>query len=210
MTNHRAAFNKAKKSFGENFGEKVIISSVSYGSLDQTPTVLYSRMVFLEPEGPQFAQTPLPNGSYYCCHCDFNFVEPGYVITPTESGSSSPILTVLSKAFLGEIVAFRTSRLGAIYNGETLLYNNIYWDVCPTSFTSNFPLSKEFKATPHVPVSRVNLYYRDLRLSGVSGYDTEGLMFVEIDRDPLVFWQINEACTVGGIMQLDLELSRNL
>lgn len=205
---HRNRFNLAKKTFALEYGESVALYSVDYTAQDQEPTFTKNAMYFVEPEGPQFAQPGLPNGTYYCVHGDFFSVPPGTLVVPTEALTSSPTLTVLSRAFLGEIVGFRTNRIGAIYNGETLIYENIRWDLAPTTYTANFPLSKEFKASPDVPILRANMFSRVLRTVGDEAFDTEGLLFVETDVTPNVYWKIKQATTAGDITQLDLELNR--
>lgn len=203
---HKTRFNYAKRIFAKRFGVRTSIYSVDYAAEDQTPTLLRNQMYFIENQGPQFAQAPLPNVSFYCIHGDFNMIEPGNVLVPLENTTSLPTLTCLSRYDLGEIVGFRTDRIGSIYDGEELIYSNIRW--CPTS-EKDYPensLARQLRTSPKVTTGAAVLYKRALR---TSTFDTEGLLFVETDVTPNVTWKILQTSKIGNLIILTMEISRD-
>lgn len=205
MPSHENRFNREKKRFGITFGQPVQGLEVDYTALDQTPIVKFtSKKYFLEPQGPQYAQSPLPNASFFCIHGDYNAISPGDILLPTRADVSTPRITVLSKAPFTEIVGFRTSRLASIRNGETNLYTNVYFDFCTTVNYPDSQLLRELKGSPPKPTQQVVLFRRDLRTASM---DTEGLLFVETDSSPNLTWVIRQESTVGDLMLLTLELS---
>lgn len=201
---HEKSFNYEKRRFGQIFGQPLSIYSVDYSAQDQTPTLLHTKKKYkVEVAGPRFAQTPLPNASYYCIHGEYDTVNPGNVILPLRTDSSTPRITVLSKSPFEEIVGFRTSKLGAIYNGQTLVYDNVYFEFCTTNNYPNKPNHPRVFASEEIPTNQIVMYLRDLRTTSM---DTEGLLIVEY-ANPNVTWKIQQVTDVGNMMELTVVLS---
>lgn len=201
---YETSFNYHKKRFGEIFGQPFTVYNVDYTAQDQTPTLVSTKKKYkVEVGSKSLVQNALPNGSYYCCHGDYYGVNPGYVLVPQRSDSSTPIVTVISKSPFEEITCLRTSRICSIYNGEELLYSNCYFDFPSTTNYPDRPLHR-LLSSPEVPEMTIIMYRRDLR---TSDYDTEGLLLRETDSDPNIDWKITQITELGNQMILTLKMS---
>jgi hypothetical protein len=202
---YEKGFNFEKRRFGLIFGQPVSISTVDYTAQDQTPVLKYAQRKYkTEVRGPSLVQTPLPNASYYCVHGEYDGINPGDIILPLRADSDTPRLTFISKSPFEEMTAFRTSRLGAIYNGSTLLYDNIYFEYATTVNYSDKPIHNKVLASDGTPTNQIIMYTRDLR---TSGYDTEGLLFYDKTDNPNTVWVIQQSTDVGNMSELTVKLS---
>lgn len=199
------SFNYYKGKFGKLWGQPVAIYTVDYTAQDQEPVLLYSQKMYkVEVKGPSLVQNPLPNAAYYCVHGAYNNVNTGYILVPLRSDSNTPRVTMISKSPFEEMTAFRTSRKCQILNGETVVYDNCYFDFATTVNYPNSPLHKTIWASEGRPTSQIVMYKRNLR---TSSQDIEGLLIKEIDVTPNVYWKIEQVTDVGYMMELTVTLS---
>lgn len=202
---YEKSFNFEKNRFGRVWGQPFAIYTVDYTAQDQTPVLKHARKgLKSEVAGPKLVQTPLPNASYYCVHGEYDAVVSGDVLVPLRSDSNTPRLTFISKSPFEEMTAFRTSRLGAIYNGDELLYDNIYFEYATTSNYTDKPVHNRLQTADGTPTNQIILYDRDLR---TSQHDTEGLLFYDKTDNPNTVWAIQQTTDVYPLMSITVKLS---
>lgn len=133
------------KEIGRLFGQEVNIYRPPGGStVDQSPTLVTSGSFKIEKSGPILAQPGLYNIEYYSIFGDFTLLNPGDVLIPTDSDSSTPVTTFLSKSPGEEAKSFRTNRLCKLITNyspesgaEQVVYSNVRFEFLPTGFPSN-------------------------------------------------------------------------
>ena len=197
-------FNYNKKRFGELFGQPFSVKTVDYSASNQTLNNKFPQKMYkVEVGSRNLVQSPLPNGCYYCVHGDYKAINPGDVLIPLRTDTSTPTVTIISKSPMEEITAIRTSRICNIRNGQEVLYSNCLFDFTQGSNFPEDPLHRVL-SSPKVPENQVILYKRELR--GVD-FDTEGLILEDITDEVPTYWNINQDNTLGNQMLLTLSMS---
>lgn len=202
---YEASFNYYKKRFGELFGQPFAVYTVNYTAANQSITPKFAKKMYkVEVGSRDLVQNPLPNGSYYKVHGDYDIINPGDVLVPLRTDTSTPTVTIASKSPFEEITAYRTSRICDIYNGTEPLYTNCLFDY---SQGSNFPedaIHRRLLASPKVPENMIIMRKRQLRSTE---FDTEGLILIDRTDSTPSYWKITQDNVLGDQMLLTVSMS---
>lgn len=198
--NLRNIFHNYNVYLAEIAGQNFSVRRPDYTITNGTPTVVHTQKKFkCEKTGPRLGQPGYSGVEYYAIFGNRNLFSPGDLLVPLESTSSTPIVTVLSYSPLEECVGFRTSRLGEIRNGTTVIYSNVYFDFISSSAFPGAQLNREVESSLEIPSKKITIYKRNL--ATLTRQD-EGLLFVEMDTDEKKRWKIEQIDDVGNMSVL--------
>lgn len=192
MSNPFKFYDKAHKYFGRKYGNSFSISSIDYTASDQAPTIVDYDKYYVETVTDAYAMTQADAEFYRVDGLRLGKLQPGYLLRCTKStysADTTPDLTVVSYKGLGTTLAIKTTRIGAIYNGPVLLYDNIRYDYLPRTNFPGAPLNREIEASTGVPTVQVTMFNRDL---WTNTQDAEGLYLYQTDSSPNLVWLITD------------------
>lgn len=190
MSNPFELFDAAHKFFGDKFGNSFTISSVDYTATDQAPVLVNSGNYYVETISDAYAMTDA-DAEFFRIDGQVNKLRPGYVLKCTKSYAfdTTPDLTIINYKPFGTVVGFKTTRVGAIYNGPVKIFDNIRFDYQPRTNFPGAPLNREIEASTGVPTVQVVMFKRDL---WSTTRDAEGLYLYQTDTTPNIVWLITD------------------
>ncbi len=214
-------FAEADRNYGNRFGEQVSIQRVGVSTrtqapdftvVDQTPNEIAKYKFYVESGSSKYAMVNAPAVEWYVLKGKRGILRPGDFITPTGATpfpSTTPNITYFNQLPVGICIGFKTQRLGAIYNGNTLLYNNIKFDYLPASAFPGTPLDREMEASLGVPSMQAVFFKRVLT---TLTQDEAGLFLYQIDTTPNIIWEITNVVELragaGAAIQI-CDMKRN-
>lgn len=214
----RKLFNKYQTRLGELGGQECSIYRPDYTVVDNSlgSPLNTNKKYKVEIAGPRFAQRSFTNVAYVAIFGNRNLIQAGDVIVPTESGSSTPALTVLNISPIEEAVGFFTERIGKITLNTTDptkdIYTNIRYQWVSGSGFPGSAFTDQLRASLAVPIQKVVLYSRDNISPENVDYEVQGMYFVETDgsfspdaNETQRRWIIKLVEKVGNLTQLTLE-----
>lgn len=220
MTGYKDIAN-FEKYYGIKHGEPVSLRRVGATSIsqnpdftvqDQTPNEVGKFKFYVEASTARWSMANNSDVEWYAIKGKRSILKPGDLIVPLHTmsyPSTSPSITYFNQFPTGSVWGFKSTRLGAIYNGTTLVYDNIYFDYLPRSSFPGAPLDREMESSLGVPSVQAVMFERVLT---TNLRDEEGLYLYQKDTNPQVIWVItnvtpSQAGSSAGLMVLDLKES---
>lgn len=214
--NPSVRFAKAEADFGKRFGQVCTIGRVGtnnpaldpdYSVFDQDPYGIGCGKYYIETTSNRFAQTKASNVEWYAIKGNRNPLKVGDILQPDRTGcmlSTTPDVTFVYTFPQGSCFGFKSTRVGAIYNGSTALFTNIRFEYLPTSSFPGAPLNRELEASLGVPSIQAVTFNKPL---WTSTRDAEGLLLYQTDTTPNLIWEIVQVNTFDNILILDMKRS---
>lgn len=209
MVSLRSTFDKYQKKLASISGQTVNILRPNYSTIVNTNTTVYTSIKLkMEVTTPKLVQGKFTNVEYYAVFGDRNKFQPGDIIVPTESTSSTPPVTVLHYSPLEEAIGFRTSRIGKITQSYVSpydpVYENVYFDWVGTGYPGSI-FGQELAGALGTPTKKIVLYTRTNIKPQSNTDEVQGMRFVESDGTTEIRWVIKLVDQIGNITQLTLE-----
>jgi hypothetical protein len=203
MTCNSAAFYAWK--YGQQFYQGRVGNNVTpdYSVLDQTPINVGLAKYWVETSPARWSQFKAPGVEWFRIIGNTRPLKVGDILTTVNPNSdTTPIITVSQFSPRKACMGFKTNRLGAIYNGSNLIFNNIQFDFLPNSSYPGAPLDREVEASINIPSVQACTFTKPF---WTVIRDAEGLFLYEIDRNPQIVWEISMVTPLGCIYIMDLK-----
>lgn len=215
-TRLRKIFNTYQTKLGQLGGQKCDIYRPDYTIVDNAlGTAIHTGIkIKAEVTRPRLAQFSFGNVKCVAIFGNRNLFRVGDVIVPTESGSSTPAITVISVSPMEEAIGILSFRVGRIMlnvgtdtdmDTGTFVYKNVRYQWVTDSGFPGSTFSQNLSGALSIPTQKMVFFSRENTSPQNTEYEVQGLHFVEDDGDFKRKWVVKLVEVDGNLTQFTLE-----
>lgn len=212
MANLKRYFLRQQQKIAELAGQTCEIYRPSYSTVANTETLVASTKIKVEVSQARLSQSPYTSVTYYTIFGNRSLFQAGDIIVPTESGSTTPPVTVVSYSPIEECMGVAMSRVGKIaYTSGSISSSNMYTNVRFDWVGPGFPLSPGLDYLNDiltVPSKKAVLYTRTNLQAQNNTAEMSGLRLIESDGINEIRWIIRVVDVVNNLTILTLSQER--
>lgn len=193
----RRIFEKYQTKLGKVGGEKFDAFRPDYTAVDNDgDSIVLGRKMRAAGQANKFASSPVSGLNHFNCFGSRTGLAEGDYITPTESGSGTPTITIATISPLQAVSGFMTDQIGKITEDVgTDVFTNVRFAWLPIVFPGS-DLTENMAGTMSVSVRKFACFKREgirrgMRLIDQGDYDNQR-------------WLIKDFITINNIMIINV------
>lgn len=209
MSSLYSLFANAHKKIALLAGQDITVSRPNYNIVDNVPTTITS--IKLKAEKATALGLAMPrftHAEYYALFGDRGKFQPGDLLIPTNSQSSTPIMTVVNYSPMEEAIAVMTSRICKLTKSiDDIVYDNVYFDWIGTGYPGS-SYGEQLAGALGIPTKKALLFTRQGIQPQMNEYEIQGMRLIESDGDVDIRWKVKLVDQIGNLTQLTVEPDR--
>lgn len=212
----RKLFNIYQIKLAQLGGQRCNIYRPDYTVVDNTlGSPIYTGIkIKAEATSQRLVHLNFGNASYAAVFGNRNILRAGDVIVPTESGSTTPALTIINISPMEEILGLFTPRVGRIMlnvgtdvdmDTGTFVYKNVRYQWITDSGFPGSSFTGNLSGALSIPTQKLIFFTRNNTSPQDTQYEVQGLHFIEDDGDYRRKWVVKLVEVSGNLTQFTVE-----